>query len=134
MAAFSIRLWPARITICEPMQNPTPIVVVLLMSSIPALAQYGGYGPSPYNIERWNEDYSYLADPAARTDPFDPLKYIPLGRDDFYLSLCGQARYRYDYFNNPNFGRGTNDEDGFHLQRYLMHADAHLTPNIRAFV
>jgi hypothetical protein len=113
----------------------TPTAVLLLMlASLPALAQYGGgYGASPYRIERWDEDYSYLADPAARTDPFDPLKYIPLPRPDFYLSLGGQARYRFDYFNNLNFGRGPQDEDGFHLVRLLAHADVHLGKNLRGF-
>src|SRR3954466_8980679 len=128
-----MRLPRRRITICRPMRTPIPLAVLLLLSSIPARAQYGGYGPSPYNIERWDEDYSYLANPAARTDPLDPLKYIPLGRDDFYLSLGGQARYRYDYFNNPNFGRGPQDEDGFHLVRLLGHADVHLGTHVRGF-
>ena len=27
---------------------------------------------------RWQEDWSALADPALRTEPFDALKYIPL--------------------------------------------------------
>jgi hypothetical protein len=116
------------------MRSPVPIAVpLLLISSLSSLAQYGGYGPSPYNIERWNEDYAALADPAARTDPSDRLKYIPLGRDDFYLSLGGQARYRYDYFNNLNFGRGAQDEDGFHLVRLLGHADLHLGKHLRGF-
>jgi hypothetical protein len=109
------------------------LILIALMLPWPALAQYG-YGPSPYRIERWDEDYSYLADPASRTDPFDPPKYIPLGFDEAYLSLGGQARYRYDYFNNPNFGKGPHDEDGFHLVRLLAHADAHFSKSLRAFV
>jgi hypothetical protein len=101
-------------------------------------AQYypaGGVGDRSYALERWDEDYSDLKDPAARTDFFDPAKYVPLNESgDAYLSFGGQARYRYDYFNNYSFGPGINDEDGFHLQRYLLHADAHLLPNLRAFV
>jgi hypothetical protein len=96
------------------------------------LAQYYG-GGGAYSIERWDEDYSYLKDPSARTDFFDPIKYVPIGENS-YLSFGGQARYRFDYFNNPSFGPGTNDEDGFHLQRYLLHADAHVGDNLRAFV
>jgi hypothetical protein len=45
---------------------------------------------------RFDEDYSYLADPSLRTDPWDPIKYIPLdasGRT--YLSLGGEWRERY---------------------------------------
>src|SRR3954471_8343943 len=110
------------------------LILIALLFPIPALAQYGGYGPSPYKIERWDEDYSTLANPAYRTDPFDPLKYVPLGWDEAYLSLGGQARYRFDYFNNLNFGRGPQDEDGFHLVRLLGHADVHLGRNARGFV
>jgi hypothetical protein len=110
----------------------------LLALPSPARAQYypaGGVGDRSYALERWDEDYSDLKDPAARKDFFDPVKYVPLNDSgDAYLSFGGQARYRYDYFNNYSFGPGTNDEDGFHLQRYLLHADAHLLPNLRAFV
>jgi hypothetical protein len=34
--------------------------------------------PSPYTLTRYDEDYSYLANPANRTDPLDVIKYIPL--------------------------------------------------------
>jgi hypothetical protein len=78
------------------MLKPILTVVLLLAPlSLRVAAQYG-YGPSPYRIERWDEDYSSLADPAYRTDRLDGLKYISLGFDGAYLSLGGQARYRYD--------------------------------------
>jgi len=105
-------------------------IVCLFCAS--ALAQYG-YGPADYNIERWNEDYSYLRE-AAPTDFFDPIKYMPLNANgDVYLSFGGQARYRFDYFNNSNFGAGVQDENGFHLFRLLANVDAHFGPNIRVF-
>lgn len=97
-----------------------------------ALAQYEA--PN-YSIERWDEDYSYLNDPASRTDPFDSLKYIPLGdRGDWYLSLGGQARARFDCFNNTGFGQGKQSEQGFELVRLLANADLHFGPNLRAFL
>src|SRR6185436_1516325 len=107
-----------------------------LILSASCLAQnYGNYGSGGYSMERWEEDYSYLKNPAARTDFFDPIKYVPISPNgDSYLSFGAQARYRYDYFNNPTFGPGTNDEDGFHLQRYLVHTDAHFGDHLRAFV
>ena len=92
------------------------------------------YGSTNYSIERWDEDYSYLKDPANRNDFFDPIKYVPLGQGDSYLSFGGQARYRYDYFNNTAFGAGVQDETGFHLIRLLAHVDAHFGPDFRAFV
>jgi hypothetical protein len=89
--------------------------------------------PPAYTSIRWDESYSPLKDPAKRTDPWDALKYIPFG-DDSYLSLGGQARYRYEYWNNFTFGAGPQDDDGFHLTRFLLHADLHLGENLRFFV
>ena len=96
-----------------------------------------GAGPQPpaYTPVRWNENYSYLKDPAARKDPFDPIKYIPLNDEgDIYLSLGGQARYRYEWFENATFGAGPQDKDGYHLLRTTAHADLHLGRNVRFFV
>lgn len=91
--------------------------------------------PPAYTPVRWNEDYSYLKNAPASADPLDKLKYIPLNDSgDVYLSLGGQARYRYEYFNNANFGVGPQDDDGFHLTRLMANADLHLGPNVRVFV
>jgi hypothetical protein len=121
------------------MANPTRSIAFTfcwLLASTCCLGQYYSSSGAPaYYLERWEEDYSYLKDPANRTDFFDPIKYIPLNdKGDIYLSFGGQARYRFDYFNNPAFGPGVNDEDGFHLQRYLAHVDAHVGEHLRAFV
>jgi hypothetical protein len=34
--------------------------------------------PPPYTLTRYDEDYSYLANPANRTEALDVIKYIPL--------------------------------------------------------
>jgi hypothetical protein len=110
------------------------VLGTILLLCATAFGQYG-YGPGSYSIERWDEDYSYLKDPAYRTDPFDGLKYIPINANgDWYLSFGGQARWRMDYFNNTEFGAGVQDEDGFQLFRILAHVDAHFGPNFRVFV
>lgn len=110
-------------------------VCLLCCLTAPALGQYGDYtSGGGYSIERWQEDYSYLKDPAARTDPFDPLKFIPLdSNDDWYLSTGGQVRDRYDYFHHGNFGSGYQDYNGFDLVRILAHVDAHFGPDFRVF-
>jgi hypothetical protein len=88
-----------------------------------------------YTPVRYNEDYSYLKDPANRTDFFDPIKYVPLNdKGDVYLSLGGQFRERYEYFENANFGVGIQDEGGYFLHRLMAHADLHVGPNVRGFV
>ncbi len=51
---------------------------------------YKGKGPGRGNsyVERYEEDYSYLRDPARSSDFFDPLKFIPLGAEgEVYLTL-----------------------------------------------
>ena len=90
--------------------------------------------PPAYTVVRWNEAYSYLKT-APKTDLFDPIKYIPLGPDDWYLSLGGQYRFRYEYFNNLNFSPPTaaQDEDGYYLNRLMVHADLHMGPMFRVF-
>ena len=88
-----------------------------------------------YASSRFDEDYRYLADPARRTDFWDPIKYIRLGRDpDTYLSLGGEVRERYEYFRHPDFGLGTSGHDDYLLQRLLLHADLHLGTAFRTFV
>lgn len=89
----------------------------------------------PYTVLRYNEDYSYLRDPALRTDFFDPIKYIPLdAQGDWYLSLGGQIRDRYEYFHNNLFGAGPQDRDGYNLLRVMANADVHLGQNVRVFL
>ena len=104
-------------------------------SATPTRGAQSASAPTPaYTPVRWNENYAYLRT-APKTDLFDPVKYIPLGPDDWYLSLGGQYRYRYEYFNHFNFAPAgvAQDEDGFHLQRVLVHADLHLGPTFRVF-
>lgn len=110
--------------------------VVLGQTSLPTSPRPGsGAGPQPpYTQMRWDEDYTYLRDPAKRTDFLDPVKYVPLGDDPAnYLSFGGSARYRYELFNNNNFGAGPQDDTGYHLVRLFAHADLHLGP-VRGFV
>ena len=96
----------------------------------------GGGPPPPYTPMRWNEDYSYLKDPSKRTDFFDPVKYVPLNEEgDWWASFGGQARYRYEFFDDFNFDApNQQDRDGFHMLRLLYYADLHFGPNVRAFV
>ena len=90
-------------------------------------------GPAPYALNRSDENYRYLADPARRTDLWDPLKYLPLNAaGSWYLSLGGEARERYEYFNNPNWGKDPQDS-GYLLQRYFLHADLRMGEHARLF-
>ncbi len=92
--------------------------------------------PPAFRPLRFQEDYSYLADPAKRVDPFDPVKYIPIGVGGplYYLSFGGEWRERYEYYHDPGFGtNGVHDND-YLLQRLALSADLHLGPHLRFFV
>jgi hypothetical protein len=84
---------------------------------------------------RWQEDWSVLADPALRTQPPDELKYIPLYLTDpkSYVSLGATLRERFESNNAPNFGIGTRG-DAYLLQRLQMHADIRPNENWQVFV
>ena len=85
-----------------------------------------------YQLNRADEDYRSLRDQGARSDFWDPLKYLPLS-ESAYLSLGGEARLRYEYFNNFNWGAGPPNGGGYFLQRYFLHGDLHLGDNVRVF-
>lgn len=90
-------------------------------------------GPPKYETLRYDEDYSYLEDPAQRTDPWDALKYVALfGRDDWFLTLGGETGQRFEAVRNDALG-GLPYTDGYYLQRYLLHADLHPDERVRVF-
>ncbi len=104
-----------------------------LLPGRPAVAETGNSPPS-YNASRYLEDYRYLKDPARRTDYWDRLKYIPL--DDsgtVYLSFGGETRQHYESIRNENWGATVEDNNGWYLQRYLLHADLNVGNRLRLF-
>ena len=92
--------------------------------------------PPGYKILRFDEDYSYLTNEDNRTDLFDPVKYIPLRKDDplWYLSFGGELRERVEGNYNPNFGIGGVGPDSYLLQRITLLTDVHLGERVRFFV
>ncbi len=93
-----------------------------------------GDSPPQYQKLRFDEDFSYLKDPANRTDVWDPIKFIPFNdARDWNLSLGGEARLRYEYYNNLRWNPDSPDKDGYFLQRYLLHADLHMGEAVRVF-
>jgi Alginate export len=84
---------------------------------------------------RWQEDWSVLADPALRTEPLDAIKYIPLFMTDpkSYVSLGATLRERFESNNAPGFGVGKVSGDSYLLQRLQIHADIRLSENWQVF-
>jgi len=85
---------------------------------------------------RWAEDWSVLADPQLRTEPFDALKYIPLWASDpnSYVSLGATFRQRFESNDAAGFGTAGARSDSYFIQRLQVHADVHFDENWRAFV
>ncbi|CCQ91022.1 conserved exported hypothetical protein [Nitrospina gracilis 3/211] len=109
------------------------VIATLTLYVTPALAAKEADRP-PYNLSRYKEDYSFLRDASRRTDYLDPLKFIPLDRQgDFYFSLGGETRQHFEYIDNENWGAGSQDDNGWFLQRYLLHADFHARDSFRLF-
>src|SRR5438105_4895007 len=115
-----------------------PILRCICLTALSAVTTYGAdiesSSPPPYKQLRYDEDYRYLRDPSQRTDFMDAAKYLLLNpQGDWYVTLGGEVRERYEYFHNSNWGAGPQDHDGYLLQRYMIHADAHFTDHFRIF-
>ncbi|MBV9828315.1 MAG: alginate export family protein [Alphaproteobacteria bacterium] len=115
------------------------VAVLCLSSPRPASAQVADADPPPARpailFNRWQEDWSVLADPTLRTEPFDDLKYIPLWTavPGSYLSLGLNLRERFESNAAPSFGIGRKAED-YVIQRLEIDSDLHLDRNWQVFV
>jgi hypothetical protein len=91
-------------------------------------------GPEPFKQLRYDEDYRYLRDENVRTELLDRIKYIPLSGDgSTYLSIGGEIRERYEAFRNRDWGADPPDDNGYLLQRYMLHSDLHFGSRVRFF-
>ncbi|MGR9438658.1 alginate export family protein (plasmid) [Rhizobium leguminosarum] len=84
---------------------------------------------------RWQEDWSVLADPSLRTQPLDRLKYIPLSALDpgTYLSFGATLRERFETNHTPAFGIGGVERDDYLIERAQFHIDLHLFDDWQIF-
>jgi hypothetical protein len=70
-------------------------------------------------FNRWEEDWSALADERVPRQPFDDLKYLSLSSIDrlVYLSLGANVRERFEALNPQAFGTRSNRERPAVLRR-----------------
>lgn len=87
-----------------------------------------------FKLLRYDEDYSYLQDPARRSDFWDPVKYIPISASGWFISLGGEVRERFEDYTAANFGVPGKQGDSYLLHRALLHADLHAGEFVRGFV
>lgn len=81
---------------------------------------------------RYDEDWSVLRD--APRDDWRQAKYVPLDGDgDVYLTLGGEARARFEGFDDNLWGDPPAPDDGYLWLRVMPHADIHAGPT-RVFV
>jgi Alginate export len=87
-------------------------------------------------FNRWQEDWSVLADPRVPRQPFDEFKYIPLSDIDpyTYLSFGADTRERFESNDAPNFGTGSNRSQNYVISRNEFHADLRIANQLQAFV
>ena len=109
--------------------------VLYWLAASAAVAQSAANGdPWPtFQPFRYDEDWSSLADSTTQTDWLDRLKYLSLGRTGWFAALGGEIRERFELLDQPNFGAGPEDDNGYFLQRYLLSSDFHFGPNLRVF-
>jgi Alginate export len=87
-----------------------------------------------YKLVQYDEDYRYLEDHNRRTDFMDLAKYLPLDNNrNWYVSLGGEIRERYEYYANANWALDRQDPNGYLLQRYLISGDLHYRETFRVF-
>jgi Alginate export len=87
-------------------------------------------------FNRWQEDWSVLADPRVAREPFDEFKYIPLSDADryTYLSFGVDTRERFEANNAAGFGTGSNRNQDYVISRNEFHADLRIANQVQAFV
>lgn len=107
----------------------------LLASPLPAFADDAAKRPD-IKTNRWQEDWSALADPALRTEWYDPIKYIPIlpGDRHSYVSFGMTLRERFESLNSQAFGVGGTKPDNYLIQRLQFHADFHLDEHWQLFL
>jgi hypothetical protein len=111
--------------------------LLILTVTIPLLpapaAGENALQPPPYRLNRADENYLYLRDPARRSDFWDPIKYLPLNQSgSWHFSVGGEARERFEYFHNPDWGDNPQGR-GYLLQRYFLHVDLQMGEHARLF-
>jgi hypothetical protein len=107
------------------------VVASAVLAASPATAQAPTPDPAcTYPLPTYDENWQFLSDPNRHCDPWDIVKYLPLG-DGMFASFGWEARESYERFGNQNFGLSVPSPNGYLLQRYLLHADVRLGARLR---
>lgn len=85
---------------------------------------------------RWQEDWSALADPTLRVRPLDRLKYLPFAANSpsWYVSFGGNLRERFESSESLTPVATGSRSDGYLLDRLQLHADTPVGQHWQLFV
>jgi Alginate export len=120
----------------------TLTILMVISFAIPALSRGQSVSttesPAPlriYHLLHEDDDWSFLADPAKRREFWDPIKYIRLrpGRNDWFLSMGGEAREVWEQIGNDNWGQQP-FMNAYFNERYMLYFDVHYGKHVRSFV
>jgi hypothetical protein len=115
-----------------------PVILVFLTSTAWADDTLSDGIPQRPSImfNRWQENWSVLADPRVPREAFDDLKYIPLSPDDpkTYLSFGADLRERFEANDAVGFGTGRNRSADYAISRLEAHADLRIASQVQMFV
>jgi hypothetical protein len=89
-----------------------------------------------YHVLRTEEDWSFLADPTARVEWLDRIKYIPWrsGGNSQYLSIGGEYRQTVESVRNDAWNPAEPAWNRFGLERFQLHFDVHADRRLRLFL
>jgi hypothetical protein len=104
------------------MRGACACLLVLAVSTLTAVADTDAPGRPKILFNRWQEDWSVLANPAVPREPLDDLKYIPLA-PDAYLSLGANLRERFEANDAVGFGVNGAKPQDYVISRLETHAD-----------
>ena len=108
------------------------VAALALTISNPCGAQQAIQGYSP--VFRYDDDFSFLADPARRTDPVDVFKYLPLPvAPGAFVTFGVDDRERVEANADALLGFGYKPVQVYDLHRLLLDADLHVD-DARVFV
>ena len=108
-------------------------VIPVILSLIGSLAAAQDAPARRYQPDPADEDWSFLAT-TPNTDFWDPIKYMSLGRENWYVTLSGEVRYRPEGLRIHATETRPATIDNYLLQRYLAGSDFHPGRHSRVFV
>jgi hypothetical protein len=79
------------------------------------------------------EDWGFLKDRSLWSDGFDPVKYIALPKEGWFVTLGGEARLSPQGFRVRGDSETPATIDNYFLQRYLFGADVRMGPRFRFY-